>query len=113
MNTNKNRPENKWYFDWSTFTFNYHDTKSKPLPIFVEGTKSHAVYKWFFTKGFWYVFWYMAISIIVYLVTFPWWTCHWTSELIHDASGVTRYYDCTGHGLTLVDILKWVIGLFS
>ena len=108
MKINK-RPENEWYFDWKTFSFNYHDTKSKRPAIFAEGSRANAAHKFFFDKIFPYLFGFIAISTLIYIVTFPWDTCYWTSDLIHDADGWSRSYDCTGDGLTLVDIFKWLV----
>ena len=39
----------------------------------------------------------------IYLITFPWATCHWTSEWKTDPinGGWGRDFDCTGRGWTL------------
>ena len=59
-----------------------------------------------------YTLWIMVIVTFVltaiYLITFPWDTCHWTSNWKTDPinGGWSRDFDCTGRGWTLLKLWR-------
>ena len=104
MTTNSKDQKPHWTFDWTTLSFTHHEP-DKVLPIFREGSRARKIYL--------VTLWTLVIVSftlgILYLVTFPWDTCYWTSDWYNTAGSFRRDYDCTGRGLTIVDMFRWIL----